>query len=71
MHAPACPEGGNPYPPHPGTRIGCYRCSLPGLTGFTTYRCEGTDTGHHEPFKPSGARAAAATLRHQSRSGTG
>src|SRR6056297_2538802 len=28
--------------PHPGTRIGSYRCSLPGLAGFTACRCEGT-----------------------------
>ena len=28
---------------HPGTRICCYRCSLPGLAGFTAYRCERTD----------------------------
>lgn len=37
-------EGRKPCQPHPGTRIHCYRCSLPGLTGFTVYRCGRTDT---------------------------
>ena len=32
------------YQPHPGTRSRCDRCSLPGLTGLTTVRREGTDT---------------------------
>ena len=32
------------YQPHPGARIRCDRCSLPGLTGLTTVRREGTDT---------------------------
>ena len=40
--------GGEPYQPHPGTHIHCCGCSLPGLTGFTTYRCGGTHAGHHE-----------------------
>jgi len=31
-----------PKQPHPGTRVGNYRCSLPGLAEFTTYHCEGT-----------------------------
>ena len=31
-----------PTQPHLGTRISYYRCSLPGLAGFTTCRCEGT-----------------------------
>ena len=38
-------SGGNwrrPDQPHPGTRVRCCRCSLPGLTGFTTYRRGGT-----------------------------
>ena len=30
------------HQPHPGTRVRCCRCSLPGLTGFTTCRREGT-----------------------------
>ena len=41
-------SGGDPYPPDPGTRIHCYRCSLPGLTGFTISRRGGTGTGHHK-----------------------
>jgi len=40
-------NGGNPYPPHSGARYHRYRCSLPGLAGFTVSRREGTDTGHH------------------------
>jgi hypothetical protein len=39
--------GGNPCPPHPGARVHCCRCSLPGLTGFTTCRREGANRGHH------------------------
>jgi len=31
-------QGGGPYPPYPGTRFHRYRCSLPGLTGFTISR---------------------------------
>jgi len=42
--------GGNPYPPHFGARYQRYRCSLPGLAGFTLSRREGTDTGHHNCF---------------------
>ena len=30
------------HQPHPGARVRCCRCSLPGLTGFTTCRREGT-----------------------------
>jgi len=40
--------GGGPYPPHPGTRFDRYRCSLPGLTGFTANRRGGTGTSHHK-----------------------
>ena len=40
-------KGGNPNQPHPGARVYCCRCSLPGLTGFTTYRREGTGVGRH------------------------
>lgn len=35
--------GGGPRQPHPGTHIHRCGCSLPGLTGFTVSRCEGTD----------------------------
>ena len=36
------PTGWRPRQPHPGTRITCYRCSLPGLAGFASYRRGGT-----------------------------
>ena len=42
-------NGGGPHQPHPGTRVRRCRCSLPGLTGFTTLRCEGTDADRHRP----------------------
>ena len=50
--------GGDLPQPHPGARVHRYRCSLPGLTGFTAYRREGTKTSHHklaerEGFEPS------------------
>lgn len=32
-----------PCQPHPGTQCHRYGCSLPGLTGFTVNRCEGTN----------------------------
>ncbi|CBL46938.1 Hypothetical protein HDN1F_33550 [gamma proteobacterium HdN1] len=32
-----------PHQPHSGTRITSYRCFLPDLAGFTSYRCGGTD----------------------------
>ena len=44
---PAKKLGGVHHQPHPGTRIRCCRCSLPGLTGFTTSRCGGTDGVRH------------------------
>ena len=34
--------GRRPKQPHSGTRVDNYRCSLPGLAGFTIYRCGGT-----------------------------
>ncbi len=33
---------GWPHQRHPGTRVHRCGCSLPGLTGFTVYRCGGT-----------------------------
>src|SRR5690606_6002033 len=36
-------QGGQPCEPRPGTRRDRYGRSLPGLTGFTANRCEGTD----------------------------
>src|SRR4051812_31565226 len=35
-----------PRQPDPGTQPGCYRCSLPGLTGFTAGCRGGTDADH-------------------------
>ncbi len=35
--------GWQPRQPHPGTRITRYRCFLPDLAGFASYRREGTD----------------------------
>lgn len=40
-------KGGGSRQPHPGARRHCYRCSLPGLTGFTAYRREGTGGNRH------------------------
>ena len=42
--------GGSSYQLTLGTRIHRYRCSLPGLAGFTVYRREGTGTSHHCEF---------------------
>ena len=45
-----------------GTRLRRYRCSLPGLAGFTVSRREGTGTDHHGPlaervgFEPTNTR---------------
>src|SRR6187551_1579062 len=39
--------GGSPHQPDFGARHRSYRCSLPGLTGFTTSRREGADTDCH------------------------
>ena len=39
-------EIGGPRQPDPGTQPGCYRCSLPGLTGFTAGCRGGTDADH-------------------------
>ena len=41
--------GGILHQPHPGARIHCCRCSLPGLTGFTISRRESANAGHHSP----------------------
>ena len=47
------PEKGDLHQPHPGARIHCCRCSLPGLTGFTASRREGTSTSHREHYRRS------------------
>ena len=48
-------SGGDPHQLHLGTRIHCYRCSLPGLAGFAVYRREGTNADHpnEETYKIS------------------
>ena len=54
-------EWRRPRQPYPGTRVGNYRCSLPGLAGFTTYHCEGTawiTTKSAGRIYPSGRRPA-------------
>jgi len=38
--------GGSLCQPHPGTWVSYYRCSLPGLAGFITCHCEGTDKSY-------------------------
>ena len=40
-------KGGSPRQPSPGTRVSCYRCSLPGLTGFAAYRCGEANADRH------------------------
>ncbi len=35
--------GWQPYQPHPGTRVVCCGCSLPGLAEFTEYQCGRTN----------------------------
>src|SRR5580765_2248632 len=42
-------HGGGPHQLAFGTRHRRYRCSLPGLAGFTTGRREETDASHHNP----------------------
>ena len=54
---------GNPNQPHPGTRVRCYRCSLPGLAGFTTCRCEGTGKGRHRRTGSRSSRPGAHISR--------
>ena len=52
-----------PRQPDPGTRPSCYRCSLPGLTGFTTGRRGGTDADSRTlPVSP-GARMSRRRAR--------
>ncbi len=45
--------GGSPHQPNFGTRHRRCRCSLPGLTGFTVGRREGTDTDCHRSSERS------------------
>ena len=50
---PVAGGGGGPRQNTPGTRRCRYRCSLPGLTGFTANRREGSDASHHGPARPT------------------
>jgi len=59
-------EGGGPRQPHPGTHIHRCGCSLPGLTGFTVSRCEGTDGSAIESAL---ARAGAERQTNKARGG--
>ena len=60
---PRTAQGWRPPPAGPGTRIGGYRCSLPGLAGFATYR-RGEPTGTTvEALRRENHRAPAACLR--------
>jgi hypothetical protein len=43
-------NGGNQCQPNFGARICRYRCFLPDLAGFTTYRREATNTSYHNAF---------------------
>ncbi len=43
-------NGDGPRQPLFGARYSRYRCSLPGLAGFTVDRREGTDAGRHRLF---------------------
>ncbi len=40
-------KGGDSRQLHPGARVHCCRCSLPGLTGFTVYRRGRTNGNRH------------------------
>ena len=60
-------KGGGLRRPTPGTRIGDYRCSLPGLAGFATYRREEPtettiETGRTPGFGASCVTADSKTL---------
>ena len=52
-------NGGDLHQRHPGARRHRYRCSLPGLAGFTTIRRGGTDAAHRR-VRPERAGAPAA-----------
>ena len=58
--------GGEPHQLHPGTRFHCCGCSLPGLTGFTAKRCEGTDAAAIEGGRTWQARDYARYWGHLS-----
>jgi hypothetical protein len=52
VSVPAVDEGWRPRQRHPGTRITHYRCFLPDLAGFASYRRGGTDGATMENFAP-------------------
>ena len=61
-HCSACHEAlakVSPRQPHPGARHHRYRCSLPGLTGFTTSRRGGTSAGPAQGMRCPPPRQAA------------
>ncbi len=60
--------GDHPPQPHPGARIHCCGCSLPGLTGFTVYRREGTRTG--DPTNRSDQCADGSGSLHEGNKGS-
>jgi len=67
-------SGGGERQPHPGARVHCCRCSLPGLTGFTVYRRGGTDaataiTGGQDRLAPMpyGANSVPTSIAAQRR----
>jgi len=53
---------GGPRQPDPGTQPGCYRCSLPGLTGFTAGCRGGTDADHRYFISLSLGRAISPAM---------
>ncbi len=66
--------GGGKHQPHPGARICCYGCSLPGLTGFTTYRRGGTGTAAIDRCRSGSSRTlppALANMPFRQRLGNG
>jgi len=58
---------GGPRQPDPGTQLDRYRCSLPGLTGFTACCRGGTDADQRyftSPRREQAISRAAAQLPH-------
>ncbi|GDY25835.1 hypothetical protein AHAT_17250 [Agarivorans sp. Toyoura001] len=57
--------GWQPYQPHPGTRVVCCGCSLPGLAEFTEYQCGRTNraTIDELPKKRGYSRLSLAVLQ--------
>ncbi len=57
--------GWQPYQPHPGTRVVCCGCSLPGLAEFTEYQCGRTNKATIEklPWKRGYSRLSTPILQ--------